>query len=100
MIGQTNTKPQETLEFKMNKQMEVFSLAPPINLVQEAMISFEATISVFIITDENNSFSKSIPSFRRTLNYLKDNKIDKLKNLLKYKSKNDAELHVQEVRKR
>ena len=32
LIEQTKTKPQETLEFKLNKQMETFSFNPPINL--------------------------------------------------------------------
>ena len=49
---QTKTKPQETLEFKMNKQMETFSSNHTINLPEEgkrllAVISFEATNSVF-----------------------------------------------------
>ena len=35
LIQQTKTKPQETLEFKMNKQMQTFSFNPPINLVEE-----------------------------------------------------------------
>ena len=35
LIEQTKTKPQETLEIKMNKQMQTFSLSPPINLVEE-----------------------------------------------------------------
>ena len=35
LIQQTRTKPQETLEFKMNKQMQTFSFNPPINLVEE-----------------------------------------------------------------
>ena len=35
LIQQTKTKPQETLEFKMNKQMQTFSFSPPINLVEE-----------------------------------------------------------------
>ena len=61
-IEQTKTKPQETLEFKMNKQMETFSYNPPINLSQKekwllAVSSFEATNSVFNITDKTNSFS-------------------------------------------
>ena len=34
-IEQTKTKPQETLEFKMNKQMQTFSFNPRINLVEE-----------------------------------------------------------------
>ena len=59
------TKPQETLEFKMNKQMETFSFSPPLNLVEEgkwllALTSFEATNSVFNITDEKNNFPISI----------------------------------------
>ena len=35
LIEQTKTKPQETLEFKMNKQMQTLSINPPINLVEE-----------------------------------------------------------------
>ena len=58
LIEQTKTKPQESLEFKMNKQLQTFSFNPPINLVEEgkwllAVSSFECTISVFIITNEN-----------------------------------------------
>ena len=34
-IDQTETKPQETLEFKMNKQMETYSFNPPKNLKEE-----------------------------------------------------------------
>ena len=36
LIEQTKTKPQETLENKMNKQMEKFSFNPPISLVDES----------------------------------------------------------------
>ena len=62
MIEQTKTKPQETFEFKMNKQMQTFSFNPPINLVEEGkwllgLSSLECTNSVFNITNENNSFS-------------------------------------------
>ena len=35
LIQQTKTKPQETLEFKLNKQTQTFSFNPPINLVEE-----------------------------------------------------------------
>ena len=66
LIEQTRTKPQETLEFKMDKQIQKFAINPPINLVEEdkwllAVSSFECTNSVFNITDENNSFSIIIP---------------------------------------
>ena len=59
LIEQTKTKPQETLEFKMNKQMQTFSFNPPINLVEEgkwlmAVSLFECTNSVFDIINENN----------------------------------------------
>ena len=66
LIQQTNTKPEETLEFKTNKQMQTFSFNPPINLFEEskwllAVSSFECTSSVLKITNENNSFSILIP---------------------------------------
>ena len=35
LIQQAKTKPQEKLEFKMDKQMQTFSFSPPINLVEE-----------------------------------------------------------------
>ena len=35
LIEQTKTKPQETLEFKMNKQVRMFSFNPPIILLGE-----------------------------------------------------------------
>ena len=105
LIEQTKTKPQETSEFKMNYQMETFSFSPPINLFEGgkwllAVTSFEASSSVFIITYENKSYSITIPGPWRTLIYLEDGNIDKLKILLKLRSENDIELHVAEIRKR
>ena len=35
LIEQSKTKPQETLDFKMNKQMQFFSFNSPTNLVEE-----------------------------------------------------------------
>ena len=35
MIEQRKTKPQETLELKMDKQTQNFSFSPPIILVEE-----------------------------------------------------------------
>ena len=63
-IEQTRAKPQETLEFKMNKQMETFSFNPPINLVKKGkwllgVTLFDCTNSVFNLTNENKSFSIS-----------------------------------------
>ena len=66
LIELTNTKPQQTLEFKLDKLMQIFSFSPPINLVEEgkwllAVTCFECTNSVFNINDENNSSSISRP---------------------------------------
>ena len=100
LIEQTKTKPQETLEFKMNKQMQTFSFNPPINLNEEgkwllAVSSFECTNSVFNITNGNNSFSIIIPGHYET--EFAEKIIDDINKLLELKS---LELHVEEVRKR
>ena len=100
LIEQTRTKPQETLEFKMNKQMQTFSFNPPINLLEGdkwllVVSSFECTNSVFNITDDNNSFSIITPGHYQ--NESDEKTIDNLNKLLELKS---LELHVQEVEKR
>ena len=100
LIENTKTKPQETLEFKMNKQRQIYSFIPPINLIEEdrwlsAVSSFECTNSVFNITNENNSFSIIIPGHYET--EFAEQIIDDLNKLLELKS---LELHVEEVRKR
>ena len=100
LIQQTKTKPQETLQFKLNKQMQTFSFNPPINLLEEgkwllAVSSFECTNSVFNITNENNSFSIFIPGHYESESAEKT--IEKLNKLLELMS---LELHVKEVRKR
>ena len=100
LIENTRTRPQETLEFKMNKQMQTFSFNPPINLVEEgkwllAVSSFECTNSVFHITNDNNSFSIIIPGHCQ--NKSAEKTIDKLNKLLELKS---LELHVNEARMR
>ena len=100
LIEQTKTKPQETLEFKMKKQMQTFSFNPPINLVEEgkwlmAVSSLECTNFVSNITNENNSFSIIIPGHYQ--NKSAEKAIDELNILLELKS---LELHVKEVRER
>ena len=100
LIENTRTRPQETLEFKMNKQMQTYSFNPPINLLEEgkwftAVSLFDCTNSVFNITNENNSFSIIIPGHYKTEFSEKViidlNKLEELRSL---------ELHVEEVRKR
>ena len=100
LIEQTKTKPQETLEFKMNKQMQTFSFNPPINLVEEgnwlmAVSLFDCTNSVFNITNENISFSIIIPGHYQ--NKFAEKIIDEVNRLLELRS---LELHVNEVKKR
>ena len=100
LIQQTKTRPQETLEFKINKQMQTFSFNPPINLIEEGewllgVSSFECTNSIFNITNENNSFSIIIPGHYQ--NESDEKTINDLNKLLELKS---LELHVEEVRKR
>ena len=100
LIEQTKTKPQETLEFKMNKQMQTFSFNPLINLVEGgkwllAVSSFECTNSVFIITIENNSFSVIVPCHYQT--EFAENVIDDLNKILELKS---LELHVKISKKK
>ena len=61
LTEQTKSRPQETLEFKMNKQLGTSSFNPPINLIEECkwllgVSSFECINSVFNISNENNSF--------------------------------------------
>ena len=54
MIKKTKTRPQETLEFKMNKQMQTFSFNPPIILVKEGKwlvaVSFLKQQTLFLVS--------------------------------------------------
>ena len=34
-IEQTKTRPQDLLEYEMNKQMETFPFSPPVNFIEE-----------------------------------------------------------------
>ena len=100
LIEQTKTKPQETLEFKMNKQIQTFSFNPPINLIEEskwvmAVSLLDCTNSVYNIANENNSFSIFIPGHYQTK--FAEQVINDLNKLYEVKS---LELHVEEVRKR
>ena len=103
LIEQTKSRPQETLEFKINKQTETFSFTPPINLPERGkrllgVISFECTNSVFNITNDNNSFSISVPGHWNCEG--NEEIINKLNNLLELNFENGIELHVEEVRRR
>ena len=65
---QRKIRAQETLEFKLNKQAEIFFFSPSINLVEEgkelfAVTSFEVSNSVSETTDKNNIFSFGKPTY-------------------------------------
>ena len=67
LIEQIKTEPKGTIEYKRNKQREIFSFNPSKNLSDEmkwslALTCFEASNSVFNRTDEKNSFSFTTPS--------------------------------------
>ena len=75
----------------------------PIILVEEdkwllAVSSFECTNSIFIITDDNNSFSIIIQGHYQ--NESDEKTIDELNKLLELRSQNGIELHVEQVRKK
>ena len=50
LIEQTKTKPQETLEFKMNKQMQTFSFNPPIDLLEEGTWLLAVSVQILFST--------------------------------------------------
>ena len=61
-------KTTKKVEFRMNEQVQTFSFNPPIKVVEEgkwliAVTNFKATNAVFIRTDENNSFSITMPVY-------------------------------------
>ena len=103
LIEQTKTRPQEPLQFKMNKQMQTFSFNPSINLVEEGkwllgVSSLECTNSVFNITNINGFFSIIVPGHWESKSAEKT--IDELNKLLDLRSENDIELHTEKVRKK
>ena len=103
LIEQTKTKPQETLDFKMNKQMQTFSFNPPINLAEEgkwllAVSSSEANTSVFNRTDKNYSFSITTPGHWNSESAEKT--INELNILIDLRYETDIDLHVEQVRKK
>ena len=57
IVENTLSKPQETLEFKMNKQKESFSFDIPLDLPEQWMMeitSLEVYNTVYNITEKNN----------------------------------------------
>ena len=57
IVENTLSKPQETLEFKMNKQKESFSFDVPLDLPEQWMMgvtSLEVNNTIYNITEKNN----------------------------------------------
>ena len=103
LIEQTKTKQQKTIDLKLNKPKETFSFIFPKNLSEEeklilALTAFEATISVFILTDENISFSVSSPRYWTPK--VGEEITIKWNDPLELRSQNDNDSHVKEVEKR
>ena len=93
IVENTLSKPQETLEFKMNKQKETFSFDIPLDLPEQSMMgvtSLEVYNTVYNITEKN----KKLKHFTTEQN-LKEYKfaiefIPKIKNL--YETSNIEEI--------
>ena len=74
--------------------MQSFSFSTPINLVGQG----KWLLGVFNITNENNSFSMTIPGQWNSECAKKT--IEELNNLLDFKCQNSIELHMKKVRKK
>ena len=101
-IEQTKTKSQETLEFKMKKEMQTFRFYHQKKLIEGGnwllvVTSFGAANSLFHITDENNSFPYSTPSHWNCEGGEDFN--NKLHRLLELRSESDIDLHVKNGKK-
>ena len=82
----------------MNEQMQTFSFHSPTNLSEEgkwilAVNSFETTNSFFNITNENKSFSITIPGHWDSESAEKT--IDELNEFLELRSQNGIEVHIE-----
>ena len=80
--------------------MERLSFSSPMNLSEEgkwllALTSFEATNSVFKVTEKNNSFSSSTTGLWFSGGGAEIN--NKTKKLLEMRHNNDIDIHVGEV---
>ena len=103
MIEQRKIKTQEPLERNLNKQTQTLSFNPRIKLDEGRkwllpVTSYEATNSFFKVTDENNSFSLTLPGHWLTKSAEKT--INEINKLLELRSQNSIELHLEQVRKK
>ena len=100
IVENTHSKPQETLEFKMNKQKESFSFDIPLELPEKWMMRvtcLEVYNTVYNITEKNNKIK-----FFETEKMLKEYKfatdfIPKIKNL--YETSDKGISDIEEIKK-
>ena len=75
LIEQTKPKPQEALEFKMDKQTQTFSFNPPKNLLEEGKwllaVSFLSVRILFLISIMKTTAFQSLDQVIGSLNLLK-----------------------------
>ena len=93
----------ERLNLNKKKQLETFSFNPLLNHPEEgkwllAVTGFEATSSVFNMTNESNSSSISTPGHWSSRGRAET--FNRLQNLIKLRSRNDIDLHVKKIEKR
>ena len=102
LIEQTKTESQETLEIKLNNQVQTFSFNLPRNLSEGKWLvtvaSSEAMNSVYNFANQNNSFSITTPGHWSSR--VGAEASHQLQKNLELRSENVIELHVKEFEKR
>ena len=89
-VENTLSKPQETLEFKMNKQKESFSFDIPLDLPEQWMMgvtSLEVYNTVYYITEKNNKLKLFITEQNLKESKLATEFIPKIQNLYETSNK-------------
>ena len=100
IVENTLSKPQETLEFKMNKQKESFSFDIPLELPEQWMMgvtSLEVYNTVYNITEKNNKLKlftteQNLKEYKFPIEF-----IPKIKNL--YETSDKGISDVEEIKK-
>ena len=100
IVETTHSKPQETLEFKMNKQKESFSFDIPLDLPEQWMMgvtSLEVYNTVYNITEKNNKIKlfetdKMLKEYKFATEFM--SKIKKL-----YETSDEGISNIEEIKK-
>ena len=100
IVENTLSKPQETLEFKMNKQKASFSFDIPLQLPEKWMMgvtSLEVYNTVYNITKKNNILKHFITEQNLKEYKLPTEFIPKIKNL--YETSNKGISDIEDIKK-